>query len=90
MGFYTAQPKILGLTWMIGNNRKNVVRYFFEYQLLSLVNVKGVKIFSPFTPCDNLKGNFLSDFMLSRNITVPRPGIRVGFIPGGSTDSVSL
>ena len=28
--------------------------------------------------------------MLSRNITVPRPGIRVGFIPGGSTDSVSF
>ena len=88
MGCYTAQPKILGLTWMIGNNRKNFIRYFFEHQLFSLV--KGVKILSPITCCGNLKGNMFSDFMLSRNITVPRPGIRVGFIPGGSTDSVSF
>ena len=88
MGFYTAKPKILGLTWMIGNNRKNVVRYFFEYQLFPLI--KGVTISSPISCCGNLKGNIFSDFLLSRNITVPRPGIRVGFIPGGSTDSVSF
>ena len=29
-------------------------------------------------------------FFLSRDATVPQPGIRVGFIPGGSTDSVSI
>ena len=29
-------------------------------------------------------------FFLSRDATVPQPGIRVGFIPGGSTDSVSV
>ena len=45
---------------------------------------------SPTTFCGNLKRNNFSDVMLSRNITVPRPGIRVGFIPGGSTDSVSF
>ena len=35
--------------------------------------------------------NWLSkSFFLSRDATVPQPGIRVGFIPGGSTDSVSV
>ena len=30
------------------------------------------------------------NLFLSRDATVPQPGIRVGFIPGGSTDSVSV
>ena len=34
--------------------------------------------------------NWLPKSFLSRDATVPQPGIRVGFIPGGSTDSVSI
>ena len=34
--------------------------------------------------------NWLPKSFLSRDATVPQPGIRVGFIPGGSTDSVSV
>ena len=91
-GCYNEVPRTLGLIWMTGAHKTKQNQIFCCKKNGIFFSWSGncLYVFIQQTlPSWISASHLMISFCLLRDAQVPRPRIRVGFIPGGSTDSVS-